>query len=67
MQSEEKSLPPLHIRQGPMKNFVKAINMDGEGFQYLKTKFSQFRDATLNERIFFSATNKRACKKGSKS
>ena len=27
-----------------MKNFVKAMNKDSEGFQYLKTKFSRISE-----------------------
>ena len=29
-------LPPLHIKLGLMKNFVKAMNRDGDGFKLLK-------------------------------
>ena len=35
-------LPPLHIKLGLIKNFVKAIvkyNKEGEGFQSIKSKF----------------------------
>jgi hypothetical protein len=28
-------LPPLHIKLGLMKNFVKAMDRDGQGFLYL--------------------------------
>lgn len=35
-----------------MKNFVKAMNKDGAGFQYLKTKFPRISDAKLKEGIF---------------
>nr|XP_036219079.1 uncharacterized protein LOC118680996 [Bactrocera oleae] len=50
--SEKIFLPPLHIKLGLMKNFVKAINKDGAGFQYLKTKFPRISDAKLKEGIF---------------
>ena len=35
-------LPPLHIKLGLIENFVKAMvkyNKEGEGFQYIKSKF----------------------------
>ena len=32
-------LPPLHIKLGLMKNFVKAMDHHGKGFQYLLEKF----------------------------
>ena len=34
-------LPPLHIKLGLVKNFVKGMDFEGEGFQYLKDKFSK--------------------------
>ncbi|KAL0829765.1 hypothetical protein ABMA28_003252 [Loxostege sticticalis] len=44
-------LPPL-IKLGLMKNFVKAMNKEGDGFLYLKTIFSKLSDAKLKEGIF---------------
>jgi len=35
-----------------MKNFVKAMNKDGAGFQYLKTKFPRISDVKLKVGIF---------------
>jgi len=32
-------LPPLHIELGIMKQFVKALNKDGDCFKYISTKF----------------------------
>jgi len=29
-------LPPLHIKLGLMKNFVKAMDQEGDGFKFLK-------------------------------
>ncbi|GBO24794.1 hypothetical protein AVEN_270320-1, partial [Araneus ventricosus] len=37
--SENILLPPLHIKLGLMKNFVKAMDCGGSGFQYLRLKF----------------------------
>jgi hypothetical protein len=45
-------LPPIHIKLGLKKNFVKAMDRNGDGFQYLKLKFSIISDAKINEGIF---------------
>jgi hypothetical protein len=46
-------LPPLHIKLGLIKNFVKAMAHDGYGFQYLKEKFGAKKtDAKLKAGIF---------------
>lgn len=45
-------LPPLHIKLGLMKNFVKAMNKSGDGFQYLQKKFPRISDAKIKEGIF---------------
>ncbi|GBP36303.1 hypothetical protein EVAR_85552_1 [Eumeta japonica] len=52
VQSEKIFLPPIHIKLGLMKNLVKAMNKDGGGFQYLKTKFPRISDAKIKEGIF---------------
>lgn len=45
-------LPPLHIKLGLMKQFVKALNHDGTCFKYLGEKFSGISDAKIKESIF---------------
>ena len=46
-------LPPLHIKLGLIKNFVKAIAHDSERFQYLKDRFvNRKTDAKLKSGIF---------------
>jgi hypothetical protein len=35
-----------------MKNFVKAVNKHGKGFEYLRDKFPKLSDAKLKEGIF---------------
>lgn len=45
-------LPPLHIKLGLFKNFVKAMDKDGAGFRYLKEKFPRVSDAKIKEGIF---------------
>lgn len=50
--SEMILLPPLHIKLGLFKNFVKAMDKDGAGFHYLKEKFPRVSDAKIKEGIF---------------
>lgn len=45
--------PPLHIKLGLMKNFVLAMDRNGNGFQYLKDRFGKTKtDAKLKVEIF---------------
>lgn len=50
--SKKILLPPLHIKLGLMKQFVKALNKEGDCFKYLCQKFSSLSDAKLKEGIF---------------
>ena len=52
MQLEKVILPALHIKLGLMKNFVKALDKNGEAFHYLKALFPEISDAKLKEGIF---------------
>jgi hypothetical protein len=36
---EKVFLPPIHIKLGLMKSFIKAMDKDGAGFTYLKHVF----------------------------
>lgn len=45
-------LPPLHIKLGLMKNFVKGLDTTSEAFTYLRSKFPQVSDAKIKEGIF---------------
>jgi hypothetical protein len=49
---ENVFLPPLHIKLGLIKNFVKAMDKSGEGFMYFKHKFPRLSDAKIKEGIF---------------
>jgi hypothetical protein len=49
---EQVFLPPLHIKLGLMKNFIKAMDKNGTGFMYLKLKFLRLSDAKIKEGIF---------------
>ncbi|GBN13446.1 hypothetical protein AVEN_116186-1 [Araneus ventricosus] len=50
--SEKILLHPLHIKLGLMKNFVKAMDCGGSGFQYLCLKFPKVSEAKIKEGIF---------------
>ena len=45
-------IPPLHIKLGLMKQFVKALNKDAPCFLYLVEKFSALSNAKIKEGIF---------------
>lgn len=45
-------LPPLHIKLGLIKQFVKALNKQGDCFKYLCDKFPTLSEAKLKEGIF---------------
>ncbi|UYV81970.1 hypothetical protein LAZ67_21000259 [Cordylochernes scorpioides] len=50
--SENIYLPPLHIKLGLMKNFVKTMDRNASGFAYLKQKYSSISEAKIKEGIF---------------
>jgi len=45
-------LPPLHIKLGLVKNFVKAMDKSGEGFKHIQQLFPKLSSAKINEGIF---------------
>ena len=45
-------LPPLHIKLGLMKNFVKALHKNGAAFQHLSTVFPGLSAAKIKEGMF---------------
>lgn len=45
-------LPPLHIKLGLFKNFVKALEKNGPAFEYLKSVFPNISDVKIKEGIF---------------
>lgn len=45
-------LPPLHIKLGLMKNFVKGMDKTQSGFAYVRSKFPKVSDAKVKEGIF---------------
>lgn len=52
VKKEDIILPPLHIKLGLIKNFVKALDKEGEAFQYLRTLFNRLSEAKIKEGIF---------------
>lgn len=52
VKKEKVILPPLHIKLGLIKNFVKALDQEGEAFTYLKNIFPHLSDAKIKEGIF---------------
>lgn len=52
VQQQNIIVPPLHLKLGIMKNFVKSLKRESEAFQYLKKKFPKISDAKLKEGIF---------------
>jgi len=49
---EKIYLPPLHIKLGLMKNFVKGLDKTGRGFEYVRNKFPNVSDAKIKDGIF---------------
>jgi len=49
---EKIYLPPLHIKLGFMKNFVKGTDKTGHGFEYVRNTFPNVSDAKIKEGIF---------------
>lgn len=45
-------LPPLHIKLGLMKNYVKALDKNGPALAYLEEKFPYLSEAKVREGIF---------------
>ena len=49
---EKIYLPPLHIKLGLMKNFVKGMDNTGHGFKCVRNKFPNVSNARIKEDIF---------------
>ena len=50
--SENILMPPLHIKLGLVKQFVKALNKDGDAFQHIDALFPYLSDAKKKAGIF---------------
>lgn len=53
VQPDNIFLPHLHIKRGLLKNFLKPLVRNGDGFLYLKEKFPKLSEAKIDEGIFF--------------
>ncbi|GBL79246.1 hypothetical protein AVEN_92468-1 [Araneus ventricosus] len=49
-------LPPLHIKLGLMKQFIKSLSKNGECFRYMCSKFPKLSEAKLKEGVFAGPT-----------
>lgn len=45
-------LPPLHIKLGLMKQFVKALDKEGHCFEYIQRAFPKLSDAKVQQGVF---------------
>ena len=45
-------LPPLNIKLGIVKNFVKAMDKNGECFRFLKRNSSKLSETKIKEGVF---------------
>ena len=52
VQSDKVIIPPLHIKLGLFKNFVKALHSDGEPMKIIKETFPKLSLAKVKEGLF---------------
>ena len=52
VEREKIVFPPLHIKLGLIKQFVKALNKDGDCFKYLRSRFQGLSDEKVKSGIF---------------
>ena len=45
-------LPPLHVKLGIFKNFVKSLDFEGQPLKLLKDIFPRLSDAKIKEGVF---------------
>lgn len=45
-------LPPLHIKLGLIKNFIKKLDNNGAAFAYLRSLFKNLSHAKIKEGVF---------------
>lgn len=51
VRTDQIILPPLHLKLGYMKQFVKRLDRDSEAFLHLKTTFPRLSEAKIKEGI----------------
>ena len=52
-------MPPLHIKLGLIKQFVKALDHESAAFKYLEAVFSKFSEAEIKAEVFVGAQIKK--------
>ena len=52
VEGENIIFPPLHIKLGIIKQFVKALNKDADCFIYLRSRFHGLSDEKVKSGIF---------------
>ena len=52
IESSKILLPPLHIKLGLIKNFVKALDVNGSAFTYLREKFPRLSYEKVKAGVF---------------
>ena len=45
-------MPPLHIKLGLIKQFVKQLDTEGEAFKYIQQLFPKMSEAKVKAEIF---------------
>lgn len=55
--AEKILLPPLHIKLGVVKNFIKCLDTNGLAFNFLKTFFPKLSEAKVKEGVYASNFN----------
>ena len=58
-------LPPLHIKLGLIKQFVKKLNSEGNAFKHIQELFSKLSEAKINDEVFVGPQVKRPMKSDS--
>lgn len=56
VKAENVILPPLHLKLGYMKQFVKKLDVNGEAFNHLKSMFPRLSEAKIKEGICVSTS-----------
>ena len=59
---EKVLLPPLHIKLGPVEQFVKALDFEGEVFQEIRSMFPRLLDAKIKGGIFVGSQKSKMLK-----
>ncbi|CAK8690383.1 unnamed protein product [Clavelina lepadiformis] len=55
-------IPPLHIKLGLIKQFVKALDKGGDAFQFLKNLFPELSEAKVKAGVFIGPQIKKILK-----